>query len=126
MDLSLFKVLCTSFSELLDRKHFAPVADGAGPEQMGMEILEKKPVILGGSPTDPANKILVDRKKHIQAVNCWNKIIHDLREGAWTRSKSEPLLKPSSSLLKVCLNDVSTTPAKTTLLVPLSNTHANL
>src|SRR6185437_9343327 len=49
MDLSLVKVVCTSFSELLDRKHFAPVEEGAVPAQRGMEILEIKPVILGGS-----------------------------------------------------------------------------
>jgi hypothetical protein len=82
MDLSLVKLACKSFSELLDQWHFVPVSTEAAAEQKGLEILEIKPVILGGSPTDPANKILVDRKKHIQAVNYWNKLIHDMRKGA--------------------------------------------
>ncbi len=45
----------------------------------GMEIFEIKPVILGGSPTDPENKIALTRQQHIQAVNYWNRVIYDLR-----------------------------------------------
>lgn len=47
---------------------------------MGKEIFEIKPVILGGSPTDPANKTFLSRKEHIEAVIYWNKIIRDLRK----------------------------------------------
>jgi hypothetical protein len=45
----------------------------------GKEIYEIKPIILGGSPTDPANKIALTREQHIEAVCYWNKIISDLR-----------------------------------------------
>jgi len=45
----------------------------------GLEIVEIKPVILGGSPTDPANKARLTRSQHIEAVRYWNKIIQDLR-----------------------------------------------
>jgi hypothetical protein len=45
----------------------------------GKEIFEIKPVILGGSPTDPANKILLSREDHIKAVTYWNSVISGLR-----------------------------------------------
>jgi hypothetical protein len=46
----------------------------------GKEIFEIKPVILGGSPTDPANKTVLTRQQHIEAVRYWNKLISDLRK----------------------------------------------
>jgi len=46
----------------------------------GMEIFEIKPIILGGSPTDPANKMVLNREDHIKAVVYWNKIVEQLRE----------------------------------------------
>lgn len=46
----------------------------------GMEIFEITPVILGGSPTDPANKTILTRQQHIEAVRYWNKIVKELRE----------------------------------------------
>ncbi len=52
-----------------DRRRFA-----------GMEIFEITPVILGGSPTDPANKAVLSRQQHIEAVRYWNKIVSDLRK----------------------------------------------
>ncbi len=39
------------------------------------EIFEIKPVILGGSPTDPSNKVVLNRQQHIDAVRYWNRII---------------------------------------------------
>ena len=47
---------------------------------VGKEIYEIKPVILGGSPTDPANKAIITRQQHIEAVRYWNAIIRDLRK----------------------------------------------
>ena len=38
----------------------------------GKEIFHITPVILGGNPTDPANKVLLTREEHIQAVRFWN------------------------------------------------------
>lgn len=46
----------------------------------GKEIFEIKPIMLGGSPTDPANKTALTRRQHIEAVRYWNKIISDLRK----------------------------------------------
>ncbi len=46
----------------------------------GMEIFEIKPIILGGSPTDPANKMVLNRENHIGAVVYWNKVIEKLRQ----------------------------------------------
>jgi hypothetical protein len=46
----------------------------------GKEIFEIKPVFLGGSPTDPANKIALTRNEHIQAVCNWSNVIRKLRQ----------------------------------------------
>lgn len=46
----------------------------------GMEIFEITPVILGGSPTDPANKTILTRRQHIEAVRYWNEIVRKLRQ----------------------------------------------
>jgi hypothetical protein len=51
----------------------------AAPGNKGKEIFEITPVILGGSPTDPANKTFLSREDHIKAVTYWNKVIADLR-----------------------------------------------
>jgi hypothetical protein len=47
-------------------------------ECAGKEIFEIKPVILGGNPTDPNNKVILDRQQHIQAVRYWNEIVRTL------------------------------------------------
>jgi len=52
---------------------------GGDSNLAGKEIFEIKPVILGGSPTDPENKIALTREQHIQAVRYWNKVVGDLR-----------------------------------------------
>jgi hypothetical protein len=61
--------MALSFNRKVERKNLA-----------GNEIYEIKPVILGGSPTDPANKALLTRQQHIEAVRYWNKVIRDLRK----------------------------------------------
>lgn len=45
----------------------------------GKEIFEITPVILGGSPTDLSNKVLLTREEHIKAVVYWNRIVAELR-----------------------------------------------
>ena len=61
----------------------APTDRRQGSSQnAGMEIFEVQPVIVGGSPTDPANKILLSRDQHIEAVRYWNRLINDLRQQA--------------------------------------------
>lgn len=51
-----------------------------GKDCRGKEIFEITPVVLGGSPTDLANKIVLNRQDHIKAVIYWNKAIQDLRK----------------------------------------------
>jgi hypothetical protein len=48
--------------------------------KVGKELIEITPIVLGGSPTDPANKTLLTREQHFQAVRYWNQIIRDLRK----------------------------------------------
>jgi len=53
-------------------------------EFVGKEVIEIQPVILGGSPTDHANKTIVNREDHIQSVRYWNKVITELRRNSTT------------------------------------------
>ncbi len=46
----------------------------------GLELVEIKPVILGGDPSDPKNKVLVTRQQHFEMVRYWNRVINDLRK----------------------------------------------
>ncbi len=46
----------------------------------GKEIFEIQTVILAGSPADPANKTILTRQQHIEAVRDWNNVIRDLRK----------------------------------------------
>lgn len=46
-----------------------------GHRPLGMELFEIKPVILGGDPVDPQNKIWLTRQQHFEAVRYWNRII---------------------------------------------------
>ena len=41
----------------------------------GKQLFHITPVILGGSLTDPANKVFLTIEEHIQAVRFWNKVI---------------------------------------------------
>lgn len=47
-----------------------------------IEIFEIHPVILGGDPTDSANKTLLTRAEHIEAVHYWNAVIQEVRTKA--------------------------------------------
>ena len=44
------------------------------------EICEIKPVKFGGSPTDLANKMALDRKDHIKYVNYWNQLLRKQKD----------------------------------------------
>jgi hypothetical protein len=45
----------------------------------GKEIIEIKPIIFGGDPTDPANKMVVSRAQHIELVRYWNGLLRSMR-----------------------------------------------
>lgn len=49
----------------------------ASPESIGMEVHDKHPICFGGSPTDPANKVLVPPPKHAEVCRYWNKAYRD-------------------------------------------------
>jgi hypothetical protein len=53
----------------------------------GMELFEITPVIFGGDPIDPKNKIWLTRGEHFEAVRYWNRVIRELR-GAHDSLKS--------------------------------------
>jgi len=53
---------------------------GSPSRYAGKEIFDVKPAILGGDPTDPSNKVVLDRDSHIRAVRYWNRLIRQLRE----------------------------------------------
>jgi hypothetical protein len=55
------------------------ISRSRGQDCSGKEIFEIKPVILGGSPTDPTNKTILTRQQHIEAVRYWNKVVQELR-----------------------------------------------
>ncbi len=60
----------------------ADIRRSGGTDYAGKEIFEVKPIILGGSPTDPANKVVLSREEHIKVVRYWNSVIRRLRAEA--------------------------------------------
>ncbi len=58
-----------------------PPAAAAGQSRQahpGGEIFEITPILLGGDPTDPANKAVLARADHVRAVAFWNSIIRQV------------------------------------------------
>lgn len=45
----------------------------------GMELFEIKPILLGGDPVSPENKVWLTRQQHFEAVRYWNRIIREPR-----------------------------------------------
>jgi hypothetical protein len=43
------------------------------------ELVEIKPIILGGDPSDQKNKKWLSRQQHIEYVTCWNRIVRSLK-----------------------------------------------
>ncbi len=52
------------------------------PDAIGKELHEVHPIALGGSPTDPANKVLVPVAKHAELVTFWNNAFKAIRQRA--------------------------------------------
>jgi hypothetical protein len=44
-----------------------------------------KPIILGGHPTDPENRMVVTQQQHFELTRYWNKVIRQLRENEGTQ-----------------------------------------
>jgi hypothetical protein len=64
----------TYFVESLAASGESPAYNAAA---VGMEVHETHPVCLGGSPTDPANKVLVPPMAHAELCRFWNKVYRD-------------------------------------------------
>jgi hypothetical protein len=87
MDYSLCAVIGNSFSEFIEalfNKGFEPSGEAIKQarinEMAGKEVFEIHPIILGGNPKDPANKAILTRQQHMQAVAYWNREIQSLRK----------------------------------------------
>lgn len=87
MSWDLAQPLAKSFNQFLNYLYDINSADNSSKETESSmadfnenEIFEITPVILGGNPIDPANKIILNREKHIQAVKYWNGIVRKLRK----------------------------------------------
>jgi hypothetical protein len=86
MDYSLCVVIGCSFSEFIKnsiQEGYECVNESVRRarvnELAGKELFEIQPILLGGHPTDPSNKTVVNRQQHIQAVTYWNREIRRLR-----------------------------------------------
>lgn len=58
------------------------MSDDLDVRPRGMQLVEIKPIIVGGDPVDPRNKTWVTRQQHFELVRYWNRIISDLRKQA--------------------------------------------
>jgi hypothetical protein len=53
------------------------------------ELFDVHPVVLGGEPSDPKNKVWLSRSKHIEAVRYWNGVIGGLPAGSGSKDGSK-------------------------------------
>ncbi|MER9653193.1 hypothetical protein NKJ26_06715 [Mesorhizobium sp. M0152] len=58
----------------------------ANTSRAGMQLAELKPVLLGGDPVDPANRVWLTRGQHFEYVRFWNEVVTP------ANSKSTPQL----------------------------------
>lgn len=47
---------------------------------LGLEVFEIHPIVLGGDPTDPANKCTLTREQRFEAVRYWNQVVDNARK----------------------------------------------
>jgi hypothetical protein len=100
MTWDLARAMGATFNEFLERLYeIEPMGDSSRQRTLcaadcrGKEVFEITPIILGGSPTDPANKTVLTRADHIKAVVYWNKVIKGLRgqpKSMWEGQGSSP------------------------------------
>jgi SMI1 / KNR4 family (SUKH-1) len=67
-----------SFSEFLEALESVPWPGGTpklNPALLGKNIHEIQPVLLGGSPTDPANKVVLPVEDYLRLTTWWNRQI---------------------------------------------------
>jgi hypothetical protein len=61
--------------ERLARSAPSEVEAPADTSFVSCEIVEIKPIALGGSPTELANKRMLNVKQHVDYVRFWNRVI---------------------------------------------------
>ena len=61
---------------LREKKRSNKAAQNADPSLKGKHIHEIHPVKFGGSPTDPANKIALEKERHVPITGWWNKLMY--------------------------------------------------
>lgn len=49
------------------------------PATAGLEVHEKQPVVLGGDPTSPENKVFLPPQTHAQACRFFNRVFREVR-----------------------------------------------
>lgn len=59
-------------SWLFERWHVEGQQPQPDRERLGLVIFEKTPIIVGGSPSDPLNKVLVPLDQYAEIVGWWN------------------------------------------------------
>ena len=67
------------FTDFLRKLASAGESIEQNPDTVGMEIHDKHPICLGGSPTDPENKVIVPAAKHAEICSFWNKVYSRIR-----------------------------------------------
>jgi hypothetical protein len=66
-----------NFAEFVRTLAASGESDEYNPETVGMEVHDKHPICFGGSPTNPANKVLVPAVQHAELCRFWNKVYRD-------------------------------------------------
>ena len=61
-------------------KHFGDWSRTLKPEQAnsshsGMQLAELTPILLGGDPVDPSNRVWLTRDQHFEYVRFWNNVV---------------------------------------------------
>jgi hypothetical protein len=69
--------LADSFTGFLQALAASGPSPESNPQTVGMEIHGIHPICLGGSPTDPKNKVHVPVAKYPEICKYWNKIYND-------------------------------------------------
>jgi hypothetical protein len=93
------KRLGRTFTEFLQALRAADLGAGStlpqiNPAAIGKEVHEVHPVVFGGSPTDPKNKVLLTPEQHAEYCVWWNRLYYKLTHGEAKGSRSSERQSP--------------------------------
>jgi hypothetical protein len=80
LDVEHAQLIGNDFRHFVRRLAESGPATNPNPSQLGLDLYAKQPIVLGGSPTDPANRVLVAPPKHAELAVYWNKVYRRLVE----------------------------------------------